>query len=330
MAATTKPLAVEARPTVPGKSLSFNDYLQNGLLNLNGANSTYGITAAGTTQATGFQLNSPYNEVDTVGASSGVNLPNSSGKHSVPYQFCVIYNNGANTLTVYAAQGTSDTINGVAGATGISMNANSAALFASAKAGVWASIGIAGNENFGAITVTTINGLTITTSTGTLTIPNGVVATGPATSGLVALASPPPVAVGSSLAITAAMSGARILLNTAGGSTATLPAASGSGNIYKFIVSVSTTSAAHKILAASSSDYIVGVAMGYTGSTAKVFGSPATTNHSIQMPNTGSQPSGGIIGDYFNFTDIGANLWHCDSMYQAGTTPTTPFSSATT
>jgi hypothetical protein len=118
------------------------------------------------------------------------------------------------------------------------------------------------------------------------------------------------------------------LLNTAGGSTATLPAATGTGNKYKFLVSVSTTSAAHKILTAGT-DYIIGVAMGYTGSTAKVFGSPAATNRSIQMPNSGSQPSGGIIGDYFEFTDVGAALWAVRSMYQAGTTPTTPFSSST-
>lgn len=184
--ATTKPIPAEGKPLTPGKTLAFNDYLQNGLLNLSGANSTYGITAIGTNQGTAFQLNSPYNEVDTVTSSTGVNLPNSSGKHNTPYQFCAIYNNGANTLTVYAAQGTSDTINGTAGATGITMNANSAALFVSAKAGVWSSIGIAGNENFGAITVSTINGLTITTSTGTLTIPNGVTLTGPAASDTIA------------------------------------------------------------------------------------------------------------------------------------------------
>lgn len=155
--ATTKPIQAEGKNLIPGKTLSFNDYLQNGLLNLNGANSTYAITAAGTTQATGFQLNSPYNEVDTVGASSGVNLPNSSGKHNVPYQFCVIYNNGANTLQVYAAQNTSDTINGTAGATGVSMPAGTSALFCSAKAGVWFTPNVGGNEAFGNITTTSIS-----------------------------------------------------------------------------------------------------------------------------------------------------------------------------
>ena len=139
-----------------------------------------------------------------------------------------------------------------------------------------------------------------------------------------------PVGVGASKSITAAMSGAPILLDTAAGSTATLPAATGSGATYRFIVTATTTSNAHKILAASSSDYMNGIAIGFTGSTAKVFASAAATNHSIQMPYTGSQPSGGFIGDYFEIVDVAANLWNVSSMYQAGTTPTTPFSTATT
>lgn len=188
---------------------------------------------------------------------------------------------------------------------------------------------IVGTSDSQSLTGKTYNGLTVTTSTGTLTVPNGVTVTGPATSGIAAIINPPPQAGGSTLPVTAAMSGKPILLDTAGGTTATLPAATGSGNKYKFVVSISTTSAAHKILAASSSDFIIGNAYGYTGSTAKVFGSPAATNHSIQMPNSGSQPSGGIIGDVFDFVDIGTNLWHCIGFYQAGTTPTTPFSSAT-
>ena len=140
---------------------------------------------------------------------------------------------------------------------------------------------------------------------------------------------PAPTAVGSSLSITAAMAGSTILLNTAGGSTATLPAATGTGNKYKFVVSATTTGGAHKILAASSSDYINGLVIGENGNTAKCFASAASTNHSIQMPFAGTQPSGGFIGDYFEFTDIAANLWQCNGMYQAGTTPTTPFSSST-
>lgn len=148
--------------------------------------------------------------------------------------------------------------------------------------------------------------------------------------GTLAIASPGIQAVGATLAVTAAMSGQTLLLNTAAGSTATLPAATGSGSIYKFVVSATTTSNAHKILAASVSDFVNGIVTGENANTAKCFASAAATNHSIQMPFTGTQPSGGFIGDWFEFTDIAANLWTVRGMYQAGTTPTTPFSAATT
>lgn len=142
---------------------------------------------------------------------------------------------------------------------------------------------------------------------------------------------PAPIGIGASKTLTQQNSGSTILLDTAAGSTATLPAATGSGNKYRFIVTTTASSNAHKILAASVSDFIIGNAVGHTAAGATLaFSSAAATNHSIQMPFAGTQPSGGFIGDYFNFTDVGANLWAVDGMYQAGTTATTPFSSATT
>lgn len=138
-----------------------------------------------------------------------------------------------------------------------------------------------------------------------------------------------PQAVGATLAVTAAMSGKTLLLDTAAGSVATLPAATGSGANYRFVVKTTASSNAHKILAASSSDFLNGIVTGENANTAKCFASAAATNHSIQMPFAGTQPSGGFIGDWFEFTDIAANLWTVRGMYQAGTTPTTPFSAAT-
>lgn len=141
----------------------------------------------------------------------------------------------------------------------------------------------------------------------------------------------PSVPVGAAQTIAVGtVSGSVFALNTAAGSTLTLPAATGSGARYRVIVTTTTTSGAHKILAASSADFINGIAYGFTGSTAKVFASAAATNHSIQMPFSGSQPSGGFIGDWFEITDVAANLWEISGFYQAGTTPTTPYSSATT
>jgi hypothetical protein len=104
-----------------------------------GQNYTYqsGITAAGTTQATATAL--PTNiyliEIDTVAASTGVNLP-----PCLPGTQMQIYNNGAQTLTIYPAVANNpltaaqDTINN---ATSITLASHVATSPACAKAGNW-------------------------------------------------------------------------------------------------------------------------------------------------------------------------------------------------
>lgn len=136
-----------------------------------------------------------------------------------------------------------------------------------------------------------------------------------------------PLAVGASAT---AVFGGKYLLNTAAGSVLTLPAATGTGGSVDAIVITTASSNAHKVLPHSSSDFMQGFATGENAGTAKCFASDGTTNHSIQMPFAGTQPSGGFIGDSFKFTDIGTGLWQVTGSYQAGTTPTTPFSTATT
>lgn len=122
----------------------------------NANSAAYGIVAAGTTQATATPLTSVLNQVDTTAASTGVNLPNSKGSRVTPYQWVAIFNNGASTLTVYAAQGTTDTINGVAAATGVTIPAGSSGLFNSAKPGVWFTGDTAESGSFTSITNTGI------------------------------------------------------------------------------------------------------------------------------------------------------------------------------
>ncbi len=181
----------------------------------------------------------------------------------------------------------------------------------------------------GAATATSINALTITSSTGTLTIPASVTLTGPATSGTVALINPPPQAGGASLPVTAAMSGKTIRLDTAAGTVATLPAATGTGNKYKFFCTTTTTSGAHKILAVGS-DYLIGNINGTTSTALTAFHAlVGDTFQSLQMPFAGSQPSGGIQGDWFEFEDVATAKWAVKGQFTSGTSPTTPFNTAT-
>ena len=145
----------------------------------------------------------------------------------------------------------------------------------------------------------------------------------------VAMTGRSPLACGATCTLTAANAGQTVLLNQATGSVATLPAATGTGNAYAFVVTVTVSSSKDAVLAASSSDFINGLTIGENAGTTKGFPSAASTNHSLQMPFAGTQPSGGFIGDNFSCKDVGTNLWQCTGDYQAGTTPTTPFSNAT-
>lgn len=99
----------------------------------------YGITAAGTTQATATQLPAGIAllEVDTAAASTGVALP-----PCVAGTVVQLYNNGAQTLTIYpsianngltAAQ---DTINNGTSLSG-GLATHTQISFACAKNGVW-------------------------------------------------------------------------------------------------------------------------------------------------------------------------------------------------
>lgn len=150
---------------------------------------------------------------------------------------------------------------------------------------------------------------------------NGQVLTNPVIIG------PAPVACGSTCSPTA---GQLVLLNQTAGSTVTLPTAAGTGNVIRLRVSVTTTSAQEKVLLTTVTNTIIGNAIGWTGSTPAVFSGSASTYHSLQMPYSGTQPSGGFIGDTITCTDVGSTIWSCDVTFQGGTTPTTPYNASTT
>lgn len=79
--------------------------------------SASGLTAAGTTRTDALVLSAAINNVTTAAASTGVVLPAAStvgAGGSV-----IVFNNGASAIKVYAAG--SDTIDGTAGATGVTL-----------------------------------------------------------------------------------------------------------------------------------------------------------------------------------------------------------------
>ena len=85
-----------------------------GLANMEGQDPVSTINAAGTTQATATSVVSSFTIVATTVSSSGVVLMSANAQ-----PVTAIYNKGANTLKVYANG--SETINGIAGSTGVSV-----------------------------------------------------------------------------------------------------------------------------------------------------------------------------------------------------------------
>jgi hypothetical protein len=124
--------------------------------------------------------------------------------------------------------------------------------------------------------------------------------------------------------------GRTLLLGEVGGNAAltlTLPAATGTGAVYKFIVSVTNTSN-YKIQVADATDTIDGIMMYLDEDGTAVSAFPTVTASDTITLNGGTQ--GGIIGDYLELIDIATNQYHVRGVMRvaAGANPATPFSAA--
>jgi hypothetical protein len=136
-------------------------------------------------------------------------------------------------------------------------------------------------------------------------------------------------AAGSTLTLKRAThAGRTILLDTLTGSVVTLPAAVGTGDTYRFFVSVAPTSNNHIVKVASASDTMVGtlilvpttIAGAVTVNSAEAAGG---TDDTITMNGT---TSGAIAGSYIECTDIANTLWLINGRLVASGTLTTPLS----
>lgn len=125
-----------------------------------------------------------------------------------------------------------------------------------------------------------------------------------------------------------AVIGGKYLLNTASGSTLTLPAATGTGGSVDVVVSTTVTSNADKVLAASSSDSFQGNIITEDAGTCTGWNAAlSSTFHSLQLNGT---TTGGFQGDSFTLRDIATNVWQVTGTSKSTGTAATPFSTATT
>lgn len=124
------------------------------------------------------------------------------------------------------------------------------------------------------------------------------------------------------LAVTSDYNGQVVPLNRAGGMTVTLPAATGSQAVYRFVVGTTFTSNG-VIQVANASDTMNGLAS-VGGGTASVFGTlPASDTITMNGSTTG-----GLAGSYIELIDVAAGDWVVRAALVGSGSPATPFSAA--
>lgn len=134
------------------------------------------------------------------------------------------------------------------------------------------------------------------------------------------------VAAGATLTLTAADSGKSINLDTAAGSIVTLPAASGTGNRFRFIVSVLATSNSHIVKVANASDTMQGIifSMDDTAAAAVAFAAVAGTSDTITLNRT---TTGSVtIGEWLEVEDVATNKFQVRGFVTNTGSPATQFS----
>lgn len=134
------------------------------------------------------------------------------------------------------------------------------------------------------------------------------------------------VAAGATKTLTAAQDKKTIKLDTASGSVVTLPAATGSGVRFRFVVSVIATSNSHIVKVANSSDAMQGIIVAQTASAnnANAWAAVAGTSDTITLNRT---TTGSIVpGEWFECEDFAANVWQVWGVVDSTGTNATPFS----
>ena len=124
------------------------------------------------------------------------------------------------------------------------------------------------------------------------------------------------------LAVTSAEhSGRTILMDIAGAQAVTLPAATGTGNVYRVFVKTTITTA--RTITTDGSDIMAGAAIiaNDGGATASIF--VAATATVLTMNGT---TQGGILGATVELQDVAAATWAVQYVSSATGTEATPFS----
>lgn len=134
---------------------------------------------------------------------------------------------------------------------------------------------------------------------------------------------------GDTLAVTADTHAGKVIqFGKAAGTVVTLPAATGTGNVYTFVIGVTATSNANIIKVANATDVMDGSIC--TQQDTDVDGTGKTWRADAgddTMTFAGAAGTGGIVGGYIRCTDYKTGFWSCQAFTQSGGgAEATPFS----
>jgi hypothetical protein len=116
-----------------------------------------------------------------------------------------------------------------------------------------------------------------------------------------------------------------VTLDRATGIAVTLPAATGTGGVYTFVVKTANSSTNTYTLVRAGSDTIAGHALGDDGDGEPANGWTTASATTITLGGTTSA-SGGSAGDKVVLIDIATGVWQCSAFLTQGGSEVTPFS----
>ena len=172
-----------------------------------------------------------------------------------------------------------------------------------------------------------VDGTAVTSSGAELNIVDGVLATA-AEINRAADASTRLIAGGSSLTLTElAHDGKIIKLDTAAGTTITLPAATGSGAVFRFVITTVATSNSHIIKVANATDTMQGLVLvcpddAATGPVIWFKASGTDDTITLNRTTTGST----LLGEWIEVEDVASGKFSVRGVTAATGTEATPFS----
>lgn len=134
---------------------------------------------------------------------------------------------------------------------------------------------------------------------------------------------------GSTKTLTAANAGRTQQLDTAAGTVITLPAATGTGNVFHFTTTVIATSNSHIVKVANATDVMTGalIVVDNADGTCTTFGTTGATTTRSDTITLNRTTTGSVqIGEFFSLRDIKAGWWSVTGIVIATGAEATPFS----